>query len=29
VLININKQYGSTYAGIRITGVPEQASGVV
>lgn len=25
VLININKQYGSTYAGIKITGVPVQS----
>jgi NADPH-dependent F420 reductase len=27
VLININKQYGSTYAGIRITGASNQAEG--
>jgi predicted dinucleotide-binding enzyme len=25
VLIYINKQYGSTYAGIKITGVPEKS----
>jgi NADPH-dependent F420 reductase len=26
VLININKQYGSTHAGIKITSVPRQAT---